>query len=265
MVLYQCDPDMTRWTQLSIRHADVIFILADQAASGTNPSRVTKLEDAIETYAPRTRKEMIFLHKEDVKYPKGTADWLRARNWINAHYHIKCPPRMYFKKTPDRVIAMYKRILEQGGPPDIHSDFSRLSRMITGYSYGLVLGGGGARGCSHVGMIKAILEAGIPIDQVAGVSIGSFIGGIWCQEKDVTNMIVKARSFCLKMSQIWRHISSITYPYSAWMNGHSFNILLEEVFEDRDILDLWIPYFTITTDITNSALRVHDYGSLWRY
>ena len=42
-------------------------------------------------------------------------------------------------------------------------------------------GGGGARGCSHVGMIKAILEAGIPIDSVAGVSIGSLIGGLYCQ------------------------------------------------------------------------------------
>ena len=52
--------------------------------------------------------------------------------------------------------------------------------MLTGTSVGLVLGGGGARGGAHVGMIKAILEAGIPIDRVAGVSIGSFMGGLWC-------------------------------------------------------------------------------------
>ena len=37
------------------------------------------------------------------------------------------------------------------------------------------LGGGGARGCSHIGMIKATLEAGIPIDHIAGVSIGAFV------------------------------------------------------------------------------------------
>lgn len=40
--------------------------------------------------------------------------------------------------------------------PDIHSDFSRLARWLTGTSVGLVLGGGGARGSAHVGMIKAI-------------------------------------------------------------------------------------------------------------
>lgn len=54
-----------------------------------------------------------------------------------------------------------------------------LARVLTGTTVGIVLGGGGARGCSHVGMIKAILEAGIPIDHVAGVSIGSFIGALY--------------------------------------------------------------------------------------
>ena len=38
-----------------------------------------------------------------------------------------------------------------------------------------IFGGGGARGCSHIGMIKATLEAGIPIDNIAGVSIGAFV------------------------------------------------------------------------------------------
>jgi len=38
----------------------------------------------------------------------------------------------------------------------IHSDFSRLARWLTGTSVGVVLGGGGARGAAHIGMIKAI-------------------------------------------------------------------------------------------------------------
>lgn len=40
--------------------------------------------------------------------------------------------------------------------PNIHSDFSRLARWLSGTSVGLVLGGGGARGAAHIGMIKAI-------------------------------------------------------------------------------------------------------------
>ena len=114
-------------------------------------------------------------------------------------------------------------------------------------------------------MIKAILESGIPIDSVAGVSIGSFIGGLWCQERDVTAVTMKARTFSHKMMQYWRQVMDLTYPYTSYFSGHGFNLLIEEAFGDRDIRDLWIPYFTITTDITESSMRIHDYGSLWRY
>lgn len=48
----------------------------------------------------------------------------------------------------------YAKVLKS--EPNIHSDFSRLARWLTGTSVGLVLGGGGARGAAHVGMIKAI-------------------------------------------------------------------------------------------------------------
>lgn len=77
----------------------------------------------------------------------------------------------------------------------MHSDFSRLARWLTGTSVGLVLGGGGARGASHVGMLKAIMEAGIPIDMVGGVSIGAFMGALWCMEKNITTTTQKAREW----------------------------------------------------------------------
>lgn len=77
----------------------------------------------------------------------------------------------------------------------MHSDFSRLARWLTGTSVGLVLGGGGARGAAHVGMIKSIQEAGIPIDMVGGVSIGAFMGALWCLDKNVVTMTQRAREW----------------------------------------------------------------------
>ena len=47
-------------------------------------------------------------------------------------------------------------MLKSSGERNIHSDFSRLARLLTGESVGLVLGGGGARGAAHIGMIQAI-------------------------------------------------------------------------------------------------------------
>ena len=100
-------------------------------------------------------------------------------------------------------------------------------RYVMGESVGLVLGGGGARGCSHVGMIKATLEAGIPIDHVAGVSIGAFIGGLYALERDLTQVSVMGRTFSSKMTQWWHQMFDVTYPYAAYLTGYTFNKTLQ--------------------------------------
>lgn len=64
----------------------------------------------------------------------------------------------------------------------------------SGASVGLVLGGGGARGAAHIGMIRAVQEAGIPIDRLGGVSIGAFVGGLWGSCRDQTTMTQKGRT-----------------------------------------------------------------------
>ena len=99
IVLYQCDRDLTSWTRLCVRHADVIFILVDP----TYPRIVAPIEENLEAYSTRTRKEVIFLHREDVKYPKDTSLWLKDRPWINGHYHIKCPKRIFLKRSEVKV------------------------------------------------------------------------------------------------------------------------------------------------------------------
>jgi lysophospholipid hydrolase len=114
-------------------------------------------------------------------------------------------------------------------------------------------------------MIKAIKEAGIPIDMVGGVSIGAFMGALWCQENDMESFRTRARTWSHGMTSKWRQILDLTYPATAMFTGAAFNKTIHDVFGERQIEDLWLPYFTVTTDITSSAPRVHRFGSLWRY
>lgn len=60
-------------------------------------------------------------------------------------------------------------------------------------------------------------------------------------------------------------VLDLTYPYTSMMSGFGFNALIEETFNDTQIEDLWLPFFTITTDISVSCMRVHEVGSVWRY
>ncbi|KAK2579633.1 hypothetical protein KPH14_011561 [Odynerus spinipes] len=258
--LYQCDPTYTLWTQRCVRQADCILIVG----LGDRPPSIGRTEREVERLVMRTQKELVLLHKEQSgQRPTNTVQWLNMRSWVSSHHHIQCPKRMFTRRSQYRINELYSKVLMSEA--NVHSDFSRLARWLTGTSVGLVLGGGGARGAAHVGMLKAVIEAGIPIDMVGGVSIGAFMGALWCMEKNITTTTQKAREWSKKMTQWWRQILDLTYPMTSMFSGKDFNKTIQATFGDTYIEDLWLPFFTITTDITDSCMRTHTHGSLWRY
>uniref|UniRef100_A0A6Q2YZW4 lysophospholipase n=1 Tax=Esox lucius TaxID=8010 RepID=A0A6Q2YZW4_ESOLU len=259
IVLYQSDDTLTPWTQRSIRQADCIVIVGLGEAEPT----VGELERMLEGSAVRAQKQLVLLHREDGPPPQGTVEWLNMRSWISKHLHLSCPHRVFSKKSLPKLREMYQRVFQK--PPDRHSDFSRLARVLTGNTIALVLGGGGARGCSQVGILRALNEAGIPVDVVGGTSIGSLMGALYAEEKSNSLMRVRAREWAMDMGSLFKKLFDLTYPVTSMFSGASFNNSVRAVFKDKQIEDLWIPYFSITTDITASSMRVHTDGSLWRY
>ncbi|CAH1271619.1 PNPLA7 [Branchiostoma lanceolatum] len=259
IVLYQADPRMTAWTQRCIRQADCILIVA----LGDKDPTVSELENQMDAMAVRAQKELVLLHKEDVVSPIGTADWLNARSWISSHHHISCPKRIFTRKTPKKVMEMYEKMFEKD--PDRHSDFARLARFLTGTSVALVLGGGGARGASHIGVMRVLQEQGIPVDIIGGTSIGALMGALWAEERNWRAVADRARGFFSNMTSIWKKLVDLTYPVTSMFSGYNFNRDIEEALVDKQIEDLWIPYFNITTDVSSSKMRIHTDGSLWRY
>ncbi|XP_047448078.1 patatin-like phospholipase domain-containing protein 7 [Mugil cephalus] len=259
IVLYQSDPGLTPWTQRCIRQADCIIIVG----LGEQEPTVGELERMLEGSSVRAQKQLVLLHREDGPPPRGTAEWLNMRSWISRHHHLSCPRRVFSKRSLPKLRELYQRVFEKC--PDRHSDFSRLARILTGNSIALVLGGGGARGCSQVGILRALNEAGIPVDMVGGTSIGSFMGALYAEEKSISRMRVRAREWAMDMTSYFKKILDLTYPVTSMFSGASFNYSISSVFKDKQIEDLWLPYFNITTDITASSMRVHTDGSLWRY
>ncbi|XP_036454331.1 LOW QUALITY PROTEIN: patatin-like phospholipase domain-containing protein 7 [Colossoma macropomum] len=259
IVLYQSDSTLTPWTQRCIRQADCILIVG----LGEQEPTVGELERMLEGSAVRAQKQLVLLHREDGPPPRGTAEWLNMRSWISRHLHLSCPRRVFSRRSLPKLREMYQRVFEK--PPDRHSDFSRLARVLTGNAIALVLGGGGARGCSQVGIIRALCEAGIPVDLVGGTSVGSLMGALFAEERSYSRMRVRAREWAMEFGSMFKKILDLTYPVTSMFTGASFNSSIGGVFKNKQIEDLWIPYFNITTDITASSMRVHTDGSLWRY
>ncbi|MEQ2255952.1 Neuropathy target esterase, partial [Ilyodon furcidens] len=67
------------------------------------------------------------------------------------------------------------------------------------------------------------------------------------------------------MNSVFKTVLDLTYPITSMFSGSAFNTSIYKVFQDKQIEDLWLPYFNVTTDITASAMRVHQDGCVWRY
>jgi lysophospholipid hydrolase len=229
------------------------------------PPRVTPEEKKLAREARRVRKELVLLHDVDTECPSNTSAWLKKRPWISSHFHLKPTRIMFTRKSVPRLIEYYtNEILSR--VPSLHSDFSRLGRHITGTSVGVVLGGGGARGAAHLGILKAMQEAGIPIDKIGGVSIGALVAGLFGVSRNVELVTEKTFAYFDLNKYYFRHFFNMTYPVTSITTGSYFNYCVKEIFGTKlEIEDFWLPFFCCTTDVSISRQRIHTTGTFWKY
>ncbi|KAG1773999.1 hypothetical protein EV702DRAFT_1127656 [Suillus placidus] len=281
-VLYVADsPVNSPWTQTCIRQADFVMVVG----MGDDPS-IGEYERLLLSMKTTARKELVLLHSERSVAPGSTREWLKNRPWVHQHIHVELPGLavpivkttqiqdpdvvIAFKNLKDRVqsgIQKYRGRSRHARPQPhpMINDFSRLARRLCAKSVGVVLGGGGARGISHLGVLRALEERGIPIDYIAGTSIGALIGGLYARECDIIMSTSRAKQFSGRMGNIWRLLSDVTYPLVAYTTGHEFNRTIYKAFYDLHIEDMWLPYFCNTTNINTSRMEIHESGYAWRF
>lgn len=281
LVLYVVDTSVgSSWAQTSIRQADCILLVG----FGDDP-RVGEFERLLLSIKTTARKELVLLHAERSVLPGSTREWLKPRPWVSAHHHVEMSglkrptaaastaadprPVQALRSLKQRLETRIGRV-KAPAPTDTtrpahFSDFARLARRLTGTSIGLVLGGGGARGSAHIGVLRALEEYGIPVDLVGGTSIGSLVGGLYAREGAAVSSHGRAKRFAGRMASLWRFVTDVTYPLVSYTTGHEFNRGIFKCFADTHIEDMWLPFFCNTTNITWSRMEVHTSGYAWRY
>jgi lysophospholipid hydrolase len=265
------------WTKRCILQADCIFLVG----LGDGDPAISDMEKLLLRMKVTARRELVLLHQERYVKPGSTLEWLKRRKWISSHYHIQMPldaSKIIMKtdKNSKFNIIKYLQKYRRGNKKETfnsisepftgnRSDFARLGRRILSKSIGLVLGGGGARGLAQAGMIKVMEDIGIPIDMVGGVSIGSFIGGLYAQQGNLMPTLGKLKQFSEKMSSFLYFLLDLTYPITAPLSGREFNRGIWKAFKNANIEDSWIPFFCVTTNITWSRSEIHLSGLMWKY
>lgn len=205
-----------------LRQMDAIVAVVD---AGTAPDhRVDGLLDLVAR--PVT---LALVHRTGGR-PNGAHRWLAALESPGVRQHVH---------------------LREGDPADL----DRLGRALVGRSVGLVLGGGGSRGFAHIGVLRALREAGIPIDRVGGSSMGAIMGAQLAMGWTPDEMLERNRTAWSR-----RGMLDVGLPTLSLLRGRRGLAVLQGFFGDRRIEDLWLDYFCTTVDLSRCRLHVRRTG-----
>ncbi len=227
-VLYVAEDLTSRWAQQSLRQADRILFVA---RADSEPPQDQSIDPFVRKGARRF-VELALVHPADASVAVGAVDWVSA---IKPDYH-------YNVRENNRA------------------DIARVGRFLSGRAVGLVLAGGGARGFAHLGVLRALEEAGITIDHIGGTSMGGIIGaGValgWSREE------LKERMHASFVVQ--NPLGRLTFPAISLFGGKRVQHLLEDNFRDIHLEELWLPFFCVSSNLTAGREIIQRRGLLWQ-
>ena len=126
---------------------------------------------------------------------------------------------------------------------------------------GLALGGGAARGLAHIGVLKALVENNVPVDMIAGTSIGALVGACFAKDGEINTL----EEIVLNID--WRQLALLLDPNLAllkkgFIHGEKIKELLCSIIGDIEFKDLKIPFRVIATDVITGEEVVIKSGSV---
>jgi len=226
-LVYQAEGNSTSWTRRAFRQADQVIFVADAKGS----TRVGALEQGLsdEPGFAMKRKHLVVLHPADARDPSELAQWRAGRDFERV-YPVRC---------------------------QYAEDYARLARFLTGRAVGVVLGGGGARGFAHLGVLRALEQSGIVVDLVGGNSMGALIGAQYACGMPLDDIREQTMRFA-------RGGERPTIPVISIVSGKRVQRDLKKMFGERSVDSLWRPFFAAACNLSRACTTVQDSGPLWR-
>jgi len=224
-VVYAADSDRDAWALRSLHNADRVLVLTE-ASARPRPVRVLQELRSLGLLAP---VELVFLRPVGDSAPHTSA-WMDVTG-ARARYFVH---------------------------PWDEAELASLARQVAGHGVGVVLGGGGARGFAHIGLIRALEELRVPVDVAGGTSMGAFLSALLALGLDSVEMVHVARETFIRNN----FLNDYALPRVSLIRGRKFSARLAEIFGDRQIEELRRTFFCVSTNLTTGAPVVHDRGPL---
>jgi len=219
-VLYRPDDTWTEWSRRCVSQADQIVIFADVESQPDFTQFINQVLPTGQSW------KLVLIHPENTERPRNSAEWLQA-------------------SKAEQILHARENNTD---------DCKRVIRILSGRALSLVLGGGGARGFAHIGVLRALQEMGLSIDMIGAASIGAPIAGWFAQGKsaiEIKKLSIKAFS----------NLIDLTLPMISLIRGKKISRVINQETADWDIEDYWRPFFCVSTNLTHARQVVHMRGN----
>ncbi len=129
---------------------------------------------------------------------------------------------------------------------------------------GLALGGGGARGLAHLGVLQVLEEAGISVQAISGTSMGGFIGALYAAGIPLKR--IEELALSVGPPQLWRHLFDLTVSPHGFFRGQQIERAFARALgnEHTRFSQLNIPFAVVAADLRSGREMVIKQGSLVR-
>ncbi len=224
-LLYCAGADNSAWAECCLRQCDRVLVVVEAA----QPPADSALLDILRRLALRVPVNLLLLRPRP-STPGDIAGW-RKQVGATTHHFLQ---------------------------PDDAADYASVARQLTGRGLGLVLSGGGSRGFAHIGLVRALEELNIPVDLAGGTSMGAFFSALLACGYNSREMTEIARETFVSHN----YLNDYVLPRVSLIRGRKFLKRLADVFGERRIEDLRMPYFCVSTNLTQASTMVHDVGPL---
>jgi NTE family protein len=165
-------------------------------------------------------------------------------------------PAAHIWQVPNLIDPQWS--LERGG-----RDLDRLARRVVGMSVGLALSSGAAHGLAHIGVLKVLLENGIPIDMVAGTSMGSLIGGAYVTGSNAEDLYKLGQEFAtVKQFGSFRKFWDIQFPRSGIVKGNAAKRWIDHWTHGKSFEELEIPFFVVAAEVLTGKAVTFSKGRI---
>ncbi|MFA5149733.1 MAG: patatin-like phospholipase family protein [Candidatus Omnitrophota bacterium] len=168
--------------------------------------------------------------------------------------------RQIFATLPKIDAGMPERLVLDSPESEYAKAVRRISRYVSENMVGLVLGVGVGYGFCHVGVLKVIEEEHIPIDIIAGSSIGALIASLWATGRSSSEILEITKEF-REPKRIWGLVD-LTIPHLGFLKGNKLYKFLNKYLGDKTFFDTRLPLKVIASDVKRKEARVLDKGLL---